>query len=143
MRRRKFTRIERLIVEQRADGQCEFCRSPFDFSTETFEIEHIVPLVQGGTNEMENLALSCGGCNSRKRGYITGIDDLTNQEVPLFNPRVEKWTEHFSWSNDFIRVEGKTAIARATINRLQLNRAGVVNLRKALVRYGVFPPVDK
>jgi hypothetical protein len=33
----------------------------------------------------------------------------------LFNPRTSAWNEHFSWSNDFTAVVGKTACGRATI----------------------------
>jgi hypothetical protein len=47
---------------------------------------------------------------------------------------------HFAWNEDFSLVESKTATGRVTITTLELNRKGVVNLRKALVRFGVFPP---
>jgi len=82
-------------VTQRAHGHCEFCRSPYDFSSDTFEIEHFIPLSKGGNNNLDNLALSCGGCNSRKRDYLTGFDILTSSVVLLFNPREEEWKVRF------------------------------------------------
>ncbi|MBC7773867.1 MAG: HNH endonuclease [Phycisphaerae bacterium] len=140
MRRRKFSLLERGIVTQRAYQHCEYCRSPLDFSPESFDIEHIIPLAKGGSNELENLALSCGGCNSRKRDKTVGYDAQTDTIVPLFNPRTDEWNVHFALNEDFSLIESKTAIGRATIATLELNRKGVVNLRKALVHFGVFPP---
>ena len=32
----------------------------------------------------------------------------------LFNPRTQQWHEHFSWSDDGIRVEGTTPVVRTT-----------------------------
>ncbi len=139
MRRRKFSLLERSVVIQRAYHQCEYCRSLLDFSPESFDIEHIIPLVKGGSNELENLALSCGGCNSRKRDKTVGYDTQTDTIVTIFNPRTDQWDIHFTFSEDFTLIEGKTAIGRATIVSLELNRKGVVNMRKALIQFGVFP----
>ena len=81
MRRRKFTATERAFIIERAGGCCEYCRSPLDFSPESFEMEHILPLSKGGTNELENLALSCGGCNGRKNDKTTGVDPISKNLV--------------------------------------------------------------
>ena len=140
MRRRKFSPTERALIIQRAYGCCEYCRTPLDFSPESFEVEHIVPLSKGGTNELENLALSCGGCNGRKSDRLTGIDPQTNASVPLFNPSIDNWATHFTWSNDFSKMEGTTPVGRATVETLELNRKGLVNLRMALALFGVHPP---
>lgn len=78
MRRRKFSALERRIVTSRAYGQCEYCCCPLDFSPESFDLEHIVPLVKGGSNELGNLALSCGGCNARKYDKTVGYDAQTD-----------------------------------------------------------------
>lgn len=59
--------------------------------------------------------------------------------VPLYNPRTDKWKENFKWTDNFSIVEGITPQGRATVELLQLNRNGVVNLRKALFAYGVHP----
>ena len=140
MNRRKFTPTERAYIEQRAKGCCEYCQTMLDYSPETFQIEHIFPFSQGGTNELFNLALSCGGCNRRKRNRTTAIDFLTGEAVLLFNPRLDLWRSHFNWSADFSKIEGKTPVGRATIDALALNRTGLINLRKALAAFGVHPP---
>lgn len=127
-------------VTQRAQGCCEYCRSQLRFSPDPFAIEHIFPLAKGGSSKLDNLALSCQGCNNHKYIYTTSIDPTTGQTVPLFHPRQEHWTTHFAWIDNFERVIGLTPTGRATVERLQLNRAGVVNLRQALYATGRHPP---
>ena len=139
-KRRKFSSSERNFILQRANGCCEYCLSRSDFSVETFEIEHIVALILDGTNELSNLAFSCGGCNSRKGKKAFAIDPITGENCPLFNPRIDKWFDHFEWKDAYSKVEGLTPIGRATVEQLQLNRHGVVNLRRALYLMGVHPP---
>lgn len=139
LKRRKFTPAERTFVELRAHGCCEYCKILHDFSPDTFNIEHIISLFEGGTNELINLAFSCGGCNNRKGLKIKAIDPITGTIVYLFNPRTDKWLHHFQWQDNFTIVEGITPQGRATVELLQLNRKGLVNLRKALIAYGVFP----
>lgn len=56
---------QRTVIE-RAHNRCEYCQSQADYVTETFAVEYIHPLSQGGGNDLNNLALSCSGCNGRK-----------------------------------------------------------------------------
>ena len=53
-------------VIKRAQGCCEYCRSPGQYSPEVFEIEHILPLSVGGETTLSNLALACPACNRYK-----------------------------------------------------------------------------
>lgn len=130
----------RQFVEERANGLCEYCKSPSQATTEPFSVEHIISKVQKGTDELSNLAFSCTGCNGHKYTKITGIDPMTNEEVPLFHPRKEDWNNHFEWSTDAVFIIGKTAIGRATVSTLQLNRLPLQILRKAFIAFGIHPP---
>lgn len=138
-KRRKSSPTERDFVTQRADGRCEYCQTPLDFSPESFEMEHIIPLAKGGSNELDNLALSCGGCNNRKGDKTSWNDPETGAETDLFHPRTDTWSEHFGWADGDAFVEGKMAKGRATVEALDLNRKGLVNLRRALSFFGVHP----
>jgi len=113
-----------------------------DIALESFEIEHIVPIALGGTNALDNLALACRGCNSRKNAKIAAIDPPSKRMTAFFNPRKEEWKNHFKWTDNFRKMDGKTAIGRVTIISLQLNRLGVVNLRRLMVLGKVHPPLD-
>ena len=53
------------LVAHRAQRRCEYCLSPEAFSTQSFEVDHIIPHSKGGLTVQESLAFSCG-CNSYK-----------------------------------------------------------------------------
>ncbi len=77
----------KILVYNRANGLCEYCKSPANISSQPFVIEHIIPKSKGGKNTLDNLALSCQGCNSHKYTKLFALDFLTQIEVPIFNPR--------------------------------------------------------
>jgi hypothetical protein len=60
----------------------------------------------------------------------------------LFNPRGDKWATHFAWTDDATQILGLTAIGRATVEALELNREALINLRRVLVKAGEHPPQD-
>ena len=125
----------------RAKFICEYCLTQLAFSSQPFVCEHIIPTIKNGTDDLDNLASSCGGCNGHKYDKIVGRDPVTNQVVPLFNPRSMIWQEHFKWSSDLLFILGITDIGRATIETLKLNREGVVNIRLAALLLGRHPPI--
>ena len=122
----------RQAVIDRAMNRCEYCQTPALYSPEIFEFEHIQPLNSGGKTILANLALSCPACNRYKGSLQAAVDPDTGQIVPLFNPRIHLWTEHFIWSEDFSVIEGLTTTGRATVVTLRMNRAAVQRFRIAL-----------
>src|SRR5687768_7566779 len=103
-----------------------------DYTSDDFAVEHIIPVDAGGSNESDNLALSCQGCNSRKFTTTEVNDPETGESTALFHPCQNKWDEHFAWNAEGTEIIGNTAIGRVTVIRLQLNRPPLVNLRRAL-----------
>jgi hypothetical protein len=136
----RLTSEQRKAVAVRAGFRCEYCWSQLRFSPDPFSVEHIIPRATHGTDEMANLALACQGCNGCKYVSTEAIDPVTGRAAPLYNPRRHHWTEHFAWSDDCAHILGLTPIGRATVERLQLNREGVVALRRVLFRAGQHPP---
>ncbi|MEO0490442.1 MAG: HNH endonuclease signature motif containing protein [Cyanobacteria bacterium P01_A01_bin.123] len=140
MAKPRVSAAQRAYVAQRAKGCCEYCKSQARFSPDPFSIEHIIPVSKGGTDDMENLALSCQGCNGHKYNHTAAYDPVQGKPVSLYHPRQQAWAKHFAWNNDCSIVLGLTAIGRATVEKLQLNRSGVVNLRRALYVIDRHPP---
>jgi hypothetical protein len=103
-------------------------------------MDHIVPLSHGGSNAVENLALACFPCNRRKSDRQETMDPETGAAVRLFHPRQDQWTEHFIWSSDGLTIIGQTAIGRATVQALELNRERARLLRAADQAVGRHPP---
>jgi hypothetical protein len=127
-------------ISVRAGGCCEYCRSQARYATQAFSVEHILPRVQGGATSLDNLALACQGCNNHKYDKVAAPDPVNGQHVPLYHPRRDRWDTHFAWSDDFTLMIGITPTGRATVESLQLNRDGVVNLRRLLYAIGQHPP---
>mgnify|MGYP001614124345 CR=1 FL=1 len=136
----KITEEQKRAVAERAKECCEYCRCQARFSPDSFSVEHITPRSRGGTSELSNLALSCQGCNNRKYTSAEAIDPVTGETVPLYHPRQQPWTDHFTWNQDYTLILGLTPTGRATIEKLQLNRAGIINLRRVLRTFGEHPP---
>jgi hypothetical protein len=67
-------------------------------------------------------------------------DPVTEQVVPLFNPRQMRWDDHFTWSDDTTQMIGINPIGRATVVLLQTNRENMINLRRVLHQQGFHPP---
>jgi 5-methylcytosine-specific restriction endonuclease McrA len=130
----------RELVRQRATYLCEYCQTNERWQYVRFTIDHVVPLRAGGSDDFENLALSCFHCNRRKSNKQTAIDPLTTEEVQLFNPRKDEWLAHFSWSSDGLEIQATTAAGRATIELLEMNRARIIEIRRVDVVAGRHPP---
>ena len=143
MARRHVTAQERQIIVERAKGCCEYCRSRADFATQSFSVEHVIPISKNGETALQNLALACPGCNAHKYNRTEYTDPVDGMLVPLYNPRKQRWQDHFRWNEDFTRIVALTPIGRATVNALKMNRPGVMNMRQALFSIGLHPPVDQ
>jgi hypothetical protein len=91
---------------------------------------------------MDNLALSCQGCNGHKYTKREAPDLATGAVVPLFHPRKQHWRDHFAWNEDFSRVLALTPTGRATEKALRLNRDEVVQFRRLLRVVGQHPPPE-
>lgn len=127
-------------VAERASHCCEYCLSQVFFSSSPFSIEHIIPKAKGGSNDLDNLALACQGCNNSKYTYTSVVDPISGELALIYNPREHIWSDHFQWSKDFMLLIGLSPTGRATIEQLKLNRLGVINQRRILHKDGLHPP---
>jgi hypothetical protein len=105
------------------------------------EIEHIVPVGGGGSSEESNLWLCCPLCNRAKADRTSAADPATGQEVGLFNPRSQRWHDHFIWSPDGLRILGLSPTGRATVQLLHLDSdPDAILVRSYWVQAGWHPP---
>jgi len=68
--------IQRL-VRAAAQNRCGYCLSPQHLVMARLEIEHIIPISQGGSNDESNLWLACPICNRHKSDKTTAVDSET------------------------------------------------------------------
>lgn len=105
-------------------------------------IDHIIPEAVGGSTTEANLWLACNRCNEFKGKQSQAIDPQTGELVPLFNPRIQRWDEHFAWSDDSTHILGQTPIGRATVVALQMNNPEIMIARRLWASAGWWPPQD-
>lgn len=118
----------RALVRQRAGEVCEYCHMrQTDEPFLRYHIEHIIAKQHGGSDDLDNLALSCHHCNLHKGPNLTAIDPETGRIVRLFDPRSQFWNEHFTIRGTMIT--GASECGRATVRLLQMNDASRVELR--------------
>lgn len=127
-------------VAKQSCYRCGYCLSSEAIVGFAMEIDHLIPQALGGPTLEENLWLACSACNSFKGDRISVLDQESGLFVRLFNPREQSWEEHFAWVESGVRVVGKTAIGRATVVALRLNRSLLVKARRAWVEAGWHPP---
>jgi hypothetical protein len=132
----------RARIRTQANNQCGYCLSLQKYVLGILEIEHIIPKAVGGSDDEENLWLACRLCNSYKGVQTEARDPVTNGKVKLFNPRQQKWSDHFTWTSDGTQITGLTPCGRATVLALQLNNPYAVTVRQAWVSAGWHPPTE-
>lgn len=125
------------LVYERANGCCKYCQTCEKNTGQAMHVEHIKP---SGDDSLDNLCLSCSNCNLSKSKATSAIDPETNEAVLLFNPREQRWAEHFRWLGKGERLLGLTAVGRATIVRLKINQERIVNARARWIVGGFHPP---
>lgn len=138
----KISKKLKQAIEERANGCCEYCKAQQRYSHDYFSVEHIIPLIKKGTSNEDNLAFCCQACNNHKYIFTEAIDPITGMTAVLFNPRKQDWKLHFTWDKSFTLIIGLSSSGRATIERLSLNREGLVNLRQVLFEVNKHPPAN-
>jgi hypothetical protein len=126
-------------VERRAVCRCEYCRAPQAVTGVRYHLDHIIPESQGGTDDMENLALACPMCNAYKSAHILGADEHGSDDRRLFNPRKDNWDDHFVFDAVTLQLRGKTVVGQGTVNRLRMNDAIQIEARRSWLELGLYP----
>jgi hypothetical protein len=132
-----MTEALRQQVRERAGHRCEYCRLREAHSPQArFHIEHVTAKQHRGKDEPSNLCLACNRCNLHKGPNLAGIDPDGDGValVPLFNPRRDRWMEHFRYEG--AAIVGLSAVGRATVWVLNMNAEAQVMLRQALLERG-------
>lgn len=126
-------------VTLRAGNRCEYCGLSQLGQEATFHIDHVIPRAAGGPTTADNLALARVSCSLRKWAKQTATDPDSGDEVLLFNPRTQVWAEHFCWEVE--RIVPLTAIGRATVAALALNRPIILAIRQEEAMRDRHPPM--
>lgn len=133
----------RRLVETRAHQFCEYCWLPGELAfLLPHEVDHVIAEKHGGDTVESNLALACWRCNRHKGTDLASFDPQSGALTRLYNPRTQRWSEHFLAVGVFI--QGATAEGRTTVRLLQLNLADRIAERQRLMNLGrlQLPPFE-
>jgi hypothetical protein len=100
-----------------------------------FELDHVVADFHGGEWIAANTAYACFACNRFKQSNIAGRNPDTGRVIRLFNPRKDRWKDHFQWHGAVLL--GRTPRGRVTIEVLRINRPERIAMREALLEAGL------
>jgi hypothetical protein len=129
----------RRAVVIRAQGCCEYCLLSQDDAFLAHEVDHVIAEKHRGVTAPDNLCLSCFDCNRHKGSDIASVDPETGALTPLFDPRRNRWIDHFRLEGP--RIVPRTAMGRVTEYLLRLNSDEQIMKRAALIALGRYPPV--
>ena len=75
MRRRKIGKTVRRGLYHAFDGRCAYCGCSLDYNE--MEIDRVVPVTNGGLDELDNLLPACHDCNHSKGGLT--VEEFRSQ----------------------------------------------------------------
>ena len=137
MTTRPTAELRRQVIS-RAAGCCEYCLIHQALVGTTHQVDHVISEKPQGETTLANLALSYTMCNRRKGSDIGSLDPVTGDLIPLCNPRIQLWSDHFDL--DGAHIIGLTAEGRTTVNFLQLNAVERLIERADIMQTGLYPP---
>jgi hypothetical protein len=124
-------------VARRAEHCCEYCRIHEADAGYSHQVDHVISRKHGGSSEIDNLAYACFLCNRHKGPDIASVDPQTGKIVRLFNPRTDKWGDHFRIDGEMVR--SLSGVAQVTIRLLRINAPERLAERRIMQRLGRYP----
>lgn len=129
--------LRRLVVS-RAAHLCEYCLVHEDDTFYGCEVDHIISVKHGGETRENNLAYACLFCNRAKGSDIASRSPETGELIRFFNPRLDRWSDHFRI--DGITIVPLTSIGEATTRIFHFNEEDRLLEREELKDGGRYPP---
>jgi hypothetical protein len=127
----------RRLVAVRADFLCEYCLIHEDDAVFGCEVDHIISEKHGGPTDAENLAYACTFCNRAKGSDIGSMVVRTGAFVRFFNPRTDRWAEHFAL--DGVQILAHSDIGEVTARILEFNHSDRLLERQVLQAVSRYP----
>lgn len=124
-------------VRNRAKDCCEYCLLHEDDAFFSHEVDHIISEKHRGETAENNLCFSCFECNRYKGSDIGSLDVDSEDFTRLYNPRKDKWSEHFRLDNN--KIIPLTAIGRVSVFLLQVNSEEQLARRTPLIGLKRYP----
>jgi 5-methylcytosine-specific restriction endonuclease McrA len=131
----------RFEVFKRDKFTCQYCgRSAPDA---ILNVDHIIPVSQGGTNDIMNLITSCFDCNNGKRAKLLSDDTIIKKQqsqLEALQERKEQIEMMFEWKKGLLEIDDQITNQLADywselVTGYSLNDNGKANLKKLSRKY--------
>lgn len=127
----------RRFVAERAGFICEYCLIAEDDTFFGCQVDHIISEKHGGPTTTTNLAYACAFCNRAKGSDLGSLAHATGQLTRFYNPRTDRWSEHFVLNG--VSIIPRTEVGEVTARIFGFNEGDRVLEREALVASSRFP----
>ena len=85
-KRKSYSKEEREIIYNKANGCCTLCGQRLKLSN--FTLDHVIPLSMGGADNLKNLQASCLACNRFKNNILPS--EFNQRITKIFLYQMEK-----------------------------------------------------
>lgn len=130
----------RKLVAGRANFLCEYCLIHEKDTAFGCAVDHIISLKHGGLSDASNLAYACVFCNRFKGSDIGSIIWRTQEFTRFYNPRLDRWSQHFRLQGS--SLQPLTEIGEVTARILGLNDSDRLLEREILINQNKYPHPD-
>src|SRR5258708_7190199 len=127
----------RRLVRDRAGRVCGYCLIDEADTFLLHEHEHVISEKHGGHTIEYNLAWACRACNLEKGSDIGSLAPGTGLLTRFFDPRRDRWGDHFVLIG--IEIAALTPIGEVTAHILRFNDDLRLQEREGLIAAGVYP----
>jgi hypothetical protein len=127
----------RSLVAARADYLCEYCLIGEEDTFFGCQVDHIISVKHRGETKADNLAYACAFCNRFKGSDIASLSSGNGALVRFFNPRIDRWSDHFRL--DGLSIQPLTEIGEVTVRILRFNDNERLLERHELNEIGRYP----
>lgn len=141
-RRKSISKKIRFEVFKRDKFTCQYCgkKAP----DVVLNVDHIVPVAEGGGNDILNLITSCFDCNNGKRAIPLDKNielDKQRRELELLEERRTQIDMMFKWKQELSSMEDyeieKIQEYLSDNYSISLTDIGVSNMKKEIKKYGL------
>ncbi|MEI7669711.1 MAG: HNH endonuclease signature motif containing protein, partial [Pseudomonadota bacterium] len=143
VKRHKFSKTERTEHHILAGGVCNICYVAV--SDKEFELDHVIPLASGGTNEDENIVVLCKGCHSDKtkcEKTETGYVKLSNTESSFNKITKEIFNSALCNAYAFVEKRADPKQQGAKVYHIDINKSRKNNMLFSNYDYPLFTVMD-
>jgi len=132
----------RFEVFKRDSFTCQYCGRKFP--DVILQVDHIIPVAEGGDNDMLNLTTACQECNAGKSDRRLDDDTVVRrqqQQLEELQARQEQMEMMLQWKRGLIDLEAQAVDSVAELwtelaAGYHLNERGQAELRRLIGKYG-------